>query len=127
MSHFSKVTTQIKDIAALERAVAELGLTMTSHQKVRGYTDINAEHVIKLNGQYDVGLELNEDMTFRLVYDPYQGHVENELGPGCGRLLQRYAVCKLEVEARKKGLSVFRNYQQNGNIQVVLQQVGVYA
>ncbi len=126
MSHFTKIQTQIKDIAALKAACGELKLDLVQDEVVRGYTKRDAAYVIKLNGAFDVGLELDAaTQSWGLVYDKWNNYVHSELGTDCGKLIQRYAVCKVEMEARKKGLSVFRKYMDNGNIQVVLQEMAI--
>ena len=60
------------------------------------------------------------DGTFGLTTDWWNGHVEKEVGANFGKLLQLYGVHKATTEARKKGLSVLRQPQRNGNIKLVL-------
>src|ERR1017187_5606609 len=96
MSHFTTVKTQIKDIAALRSACAELGLTVKQNADARGYYEnkTKGDYVIKLKGPYDIALNKQPDGTFGLTADLWQGHVEKEVGQGYGKLLQLYGVHK---------------------------------
>jgi hypothetical protein len=122
MSHFTEIKTQIKDIAALELACTEMGLSLIPNAEARGYAkqQTHGDHVIRLKGPYDVAVNRQSDRTFGLTTDWWSGHVEKEVGKDYGRLLQLYGVHKATQEARKKGLSVQRNQQSNGNIKLVL-------
>jgi len=107
MSHFTEITTQIKDIEALRLACAELGLTLLQNAEARGYYEnkTKGDYVVQLKGPYDIALNKNADGTFGLTADLWNGHVEKEVGQGYGKLLQLYGVHKATIEARKKGLS----------------------
>ena len=50
MSHFTTVTTQIKDIAALRSACGELGLQVLEDTTARGYSTntIKGDYVLRL-------------------------------------------------------------------------------
>ena len=122
MSHFATVTTQIKDIAALSAACAELGLKVEVNTAARGYSTqtVPGEHVIRLKGPYDIALNRQRDGTYGLTTDWWNGHVEKEVGSNYGRLLQLYAVHKATAEARKRGHSVQRKAGNNGAIKLVI-------
>lgn len=125
MSHFTTINTQIKDVAALEAACGELKLPFLHNAEARGYNGQtrHGDHVIKLNGPYDIAVNKQPDGNYGLTTDWWQGHVEHQVGPAFGRLLQLYAVHKASAEARKKGLSVLRQPQRNGAIKLVLLEV----
>ena len=125
MSHFTTVKTQIKDIAALRSACAELGLTVKQNAQARGYYEnkTKGDYVIKLKGPYDIALNQQPDGSFGITADLWEGHVENEVGKNYGKLMQLYGVHRVALEARKKGLSVLRRPQQNGSIKLVLMGV----
>lgn len=125
MSHFTTVKTQIKDIDALRSACAELGLTVKQNAQARGYYEnkTKGDYVIKLKGPYDIALNKQTDGSFGITADLWEGHVEKEVGPNYGKLLQLYGVHKATLEARKKGFSVVRRPQQNGSIKLVLMGV----
>jgi hypothetical protein len=125
MSHFVSVTTQIKDIAALRSACAELGLIVKQNAEARGYYEnkTRGDYVIKLKGPYDIAVNKQPDGTYGLTADLYEGHVEKEVGKDYGKLLQLYGVHKTTMEARKKGFSILRRPQPNGAIKLVLMGV----
>ena len=122
MSHFATITTQIKDLAALERACTELGLAVTANATARGYSTntVRGDYVIRLKGPYDIAVNRQPDGTFGLTTDWWNGHVEKEVGQNFGRLLQLYAVHKATAEARKRGHFVTRKAAQNGTIKLVI-------
>lgn len=125
MSHFTTIQTQIKDIAALESACAELGLSLAPNAEARGFAGNRhrGDYVIQLKGPYDIAL-VREGNHYNLVADQWEGHVEREVGPNFGRLLQLYAVHKTLREAHKKGLTIHRSILKNGTIKLSLGRPG---
>src|SRR4051812_38233161 len=113
MSHFTTITTQIKDIQALRSACAELGLALTQNAEARGYSGnrIKGDYVIGLKGPYDIAVNRQPDQTFGSTADLWEGHVEKEAGKNYGMLMQLYAVHKASREARSKGHLVKRSQQ----------------
>ena len=105
MSHFTTIATQIRDLQALRAACTELGVDLIENAIARGYDENQhkGEYVIKLKGPYDIAVNRQQDQTFGLTCDWYDGHVEKEVGPNYGRLLQLYGVHKAMAEARRKG------------------------
>ena len=122
MSHFTTIKTQIKDIEALRSACNEMGLALLQNVEARGYYEnkIKGEFVVRLKGHYDIALNKQPDDSFGLTADLWQGHVEQEVGQGYGKLLQLYGVHKAMREARKKGHLVRRSQQQDGAIKLVI-------
>jgi hypothetical protein len=122
MSHFTEIKTQIKDIAALAAACKELGLPLIPNAKARGWAgdQLAAEFVIQLKGEFDVAVNRKPDGTYGMTADWFGGIVENEVGKGCSKLNQLYAVHKATIEARKKGYIVTRQTGKNGNINLVM-------
>src|SRR5689334_6412087 len=125
MSHFTTIKTQIKDIEALRSACQEMGLSMLQKAEARGYYEnkTKGDYVIQLKGPYDIALNKQPDGSFGLTADLWNGHVEQEVGKGYGKLLQLYGVHKATLEARKKGHLVHRNQQQNGAIKLTISTV----
>ena len=125
MSHFTTIKTQIKDIAALREALAEMSLSLFANADARGYyqNTIHADYVIRLTGPYDIALNQQPDGSFGLTSDLFAGHVEKEVGQNYSKLLQLYAVHKATREARKKGLSVVRKSQTDGSIKLTVMGV----
>ena len=122
MSHFTTIRTQIKDIEALRATCAELSLELLQNAEARGYGSSRqrGEFVIRLKGPYDVALHRQNDGTYGLSTDWWDGHVEKELGTNYGRLLQLYAVHKTAREARKRGLNVQRTLRTDGSIKLTI-------
>jgi hypothetical protein len=122
MSHFTTIKTQIKDIEALRSACQETGLSLLQNAEARGYYEnkTKGDYVIRLKGPYDIALNKQSDGSFGLTADLWNGHVEQEVGQGYGKLLQLYGVHKAMLEARKKGHLVSRSQQQNGSIKLCI-------
>ena len=122
MSHFTTIKTQIKDIEALRSACKEMGLTLLQNAEARGYYEnkIKGDFVIQLKGPYDIAINQQPDGSFGLTSDLWQGHVEQEVGKGYGKLLQLYGVHKAMREARRKGHLVTRSQRQDGAIKLVI-------
>jgi hypothetical protein len=120
MSHFTTIKTQIKDIEALRSACTEMGISLLQNASARGYYEntIKGEYVIKLKGPYDIAVNRTPEAVFGFTADLWQGHVEREVGPNYGKLLQLYGVHKAIREARKKGHLVNRSQQQDGSIKL---------
>ena len=116
MSHFTTITTQIRDVEALRLAVKEFGLTLTENATARGYAsnETKGDFVIRLKGPYDVALNKTESGAYGLTTDWWDGHVEKEMGANFGRLLQLYGVHKTMIESRKRGRLVRRQAQVDG-------------
>ena len=123
MSHFTTIQTQIRDIAALREACRELGFELIENADARGYYEDKphrGEYVIKLNGPYDIALNKQQDGTYGLTCDWYDGHVEKEVGANYGKLIQLYGVWKATLEARKRGYTTRRQPLADGAIKLVI-------
>ena len=125
MSHFTTIQTQIRDIAALGDACSELKLTLVPDALCRGYAGVTrqAPHVIQLKGPYDIAVEPapENDGTYGLTTDWWDGHAAREVGVGYGRLLQSYGVHKTLREARNRGLRATRRIETDGSILLTLE------
>ncbi len=122
MSHFTTIKTQIKDIEALRSACAELGVPLLQNAEARGFVSNKqaGEYVVRLKGPYDIALNRQQDGSYGLTADLWQGHVEREVGTGYGKLLQLYAVHKAMREAKRKGHLVKRTQQRDGAIKLII-------
>jgi hypothetical protein len=102
MSHFTTIKTQIKDIEAVRLACQEMGLSLLQNAEARGYYEnrTKGDYIIKLRGPYDIALNKQPDGFFGLTADLWNGHVEQEVGQGYGRLLQLYGVHDLANSSR---------------------------
>ena len=125
MSHFTTIQTQVRDLDALHDACVELGLKFLPNSNCRGYAGVTrqAPHVIKLKGPYDIAVEPapENDGSYSLTTDLWDGHVAKEVGVGFGRLLQSYGVHKTIREARSRGLRSTRRQEADGSILLTLE------
>jgi hypothetical protein len=130
VSHLVTITTQVKDIEALKAACQDMGLEIEVAQEIGNQPTIRGwgwtkpvDIAVKLKGRWDVGFEKAEGF-YRLVADDYllNGHQQQnaEIGLNAGTLLQNYAFHAVAIQARKKGMSVFKQVQPNGTYRVVL-------
>ena len=131
MSHFTTIQTEIRDVDALRDACAELGVELLQDTEARGFAGQTRQgnYVIRLNGPYDIAVNhaSNGDQasngnngSLELSTDWWEGHVEKEVGPNFGRLLQLYGVHKTIREARRKRLRVRRKQEADGSIKLTL-------
>ena len=122
MSHFVRIDTRIKDLAALRAACAELGLKTEENGQARGFGASRrpGRLVIRLHGPYDVAVNAAENGEYVLETDLWQGRVEAELGPNLGRLRQLYAVHKTAAEAKRRGLRVRRRALADGSVRLAV-------
>jgi hypothetical protein len=61
------------------------------------------------------------DGSYGLTTDWWDGHVAKEVGTGYGRLLQSYGVHKTMREARTRGLRSSRQTQSDGSVLLTLE------
>jgi hypothetical protein len=122
MSHFTTIQTELRDVDALRDACAELGVELLQDIEARGFAGQTRQgnYVIRLNGPYDIAANHGEGATLELATDWWEGHVEKEVGPNFGRLLQLYGVHKTIREARRKRLRVRRKQEADGSIKLTL-------
>jgi len=126
MSHFTTILTQIRDADALADACAELGVELLRDTEARGFANStrHGELVVRLKGPYDIAANRanpnNGTEPYELSTDWWNGHVEAEVGPNYGRLLQLYGVHKTMREAAKKHLRVTRRQESDGSIKLTL-------
>jgi hypothetical protein len=130
MSHFTTIQTQIRDVDALEAACAELGVELLRDTAARGFANStrHGELVVRLKGPYDIAANRpkgspegnNENAPYELSTDWWDGHVEKEVGPNYGRLLQLYGVHQTMRLAHRRGLRATRTHETGDVIRVTL-------
>ena len=128
MSHFTSIETQVRDIDALRDACAELGVRLLDNTEARGFgkARLEADHVVRLKGPYDIAVNrAGRNGAYILTTDWWDGHVEKEVGPKFGRLLQLYAAHKVMREARKHGRRVTRRRERDGTIRLTVREGGL--
>jgi len=94
MSHTTTLkTVVIRDVAALQRTVAELkakgvNCDLVENQRPRMYyakQHGESAYVLKLHdAPYDVGFDLQADGSYAPVFDEWADHVANQIGAGKG-------------------------------------------
>jgi hypothetical protein len=115
MSHFTTVKTKIRDQICLERALKDLGYSVTVAEqgqsvRVLGYQGQTTDAVmsIKASKTYDIGVKLGADGTYEFVADWWgvettRGVTEEEF---IKKLTQRYSYHKVMEEIKKKGFTL---------------------
>lgn len=136
MSHVEDINLEVKDLAALEAAAAELGLTFVRDKKTyawfghhvgdhplpEGFTPEmlgKCEHVIRMQGcEYEIGVARNplKPSTHTLLFDFWGPgrKLQQSFGKGLERLKQHYGLNAATNLARKKGHSVIRKKVEGG-------------
>ncbi|AHC30469.1 hypothetical protein CC53_gp052 [Rhizobium phage vB_RleS_L338C] len=145
MSHTTTLKgVQIKDIAALRAAVAELitqgvNCALLENAKPRMFyasQHTNCDYVLNLkDSQYDVGFDKQKDGSYAPVFDEWSNHVSAKIGASCplpttaegkaqhqiGKLLQSYQKHVAINAAVMSGYSVeSADYDKEGNLQLVI-------
>jgi hypothetical protein len=120
MSHIVNIQTEVRDAAALQAACERLRLPHPAHETVQLFSEQATGLTVRLPGwRYPVVCNLESGSV---KYDNFGGvwGSEQELG----RLLQSYAVCKTQIEARKQGHLVSEQPLADGSIRLVIQVTG---
>lgn len=122
MSHISTIEVEIKDLATLERACAELGLEFARDQRDFTYYagKGQCDHAIRVPGaRYEVGV-VKSETGYGLQWDDLSaGGLRDKLGEGAGLLKQAYAVERVRAEARKRKMRV-RTRRTENEVELVL-------
>ena len=116
MSHISKIELEVKDLAVLSQACAQMGMTLIKGKNhFRWYgTSAPCDHVISVPGaDYEIGV-IKQQKSYELGCDFYDRNIEKVIGEKAGLLKQAYAVAKTKIEARKKGYSVLEKATDTG-------------
>jgi hypothetical protein len=115
VSHFTQVETKINDLVALKAALGELGLAFEEASenqlvKVRGWkgSTLTAEAKIAATKSYDIGLQLTEEGTYKLVADWWgiEEETNEETAKIQQRIVQCYAKHKVKAEVAKQGFTL---------------------
>lgn len=116
MSHFSKITAEIKDLEVLRKTVASMGYQLEENAECRYYYGTkHSDYVIKLPGEYDVAISKQDD-SFSIEADLWGGHVTKYVGQNASLLVQNYTVEKIKAEACKENLAILGTERQGENI-----------
>ena len=125
MSFWARVELEVFDIDALKMAlrVIDDAIDIVPDSVARGHSNRRFPWVIRLRGQYDVGLDqpLGFGTSFASYYDSWGGHVERELGEDLCRLKQQYALEMVRRRAADLGYAVMiSDPDEEGTIAVEL-------
>ena len=126
MSHISKVDLDIKDIAALKKAVKRLKGTFKEGAKTYSMWGSNrpaCDHAIAFpNCSYEVGVVKAEGKkSYKLEADFYStGGLTNVIGNGGGMLKQAYAIEVAKKEAMMQGYTATEKTLKDGTIQLAI-------
>jgi hypothetical protein len=120
LSHIVKVTTQIRDAAAVAAACRRLGLAEPVHKTVRLFNAQATGLAVQLpNWRYPVVCDLPNG---QLQYDDFGGRW-GEKGQ-LDKFLQAYAVEMARIQARKRGHTVSEQQLADGSIKLTIQVAG---
>ena len=127
MSHISKIELVIKDLEALKAACKRMGFEFREGQKTyqwygrwvgdsplpEGITEEElgkCDHAIHVPGaKYEIGI-VRKGKSYILLYDSWiKGGLTKHVGKDACKLKQIYAVEKIRLEARKKGMKVLES------------------
>jgi Protein of unknown function (DUF1257) len=115
VSHFTQVETKINDFVALKAACEELGMEFEEASenqlvKVRGWkgSTLTAEAKIKASKSYDIGLQMTEEGTYKLVADWWgiEEETNQEAAAIQQKVIQCYAKHKVKAEVAKQGFTL---------------------
>lgn len=118
MSHFSKITAEIKDLDVLKKTVESMGFEFKENGNCRYYYGTKkSDFVIKLPGQYDVAIRKSKQGdNYSVEADMWGGHVAQYVGENAKLLMQNYTIEKIKAEVSRENLAIMGKEQQGENI-----------
>jgi hypothetical protein len=122
MSHIVTIETKVHDSTVVAVACAKLGLAAPTHGTAQLFSDEVSGLLIQLPGwQYPVVVDTDTGMV---RYDNYNGRWGDQ--KQLDRLVQRYAVEKARLEARKRGYeAIIERRLDDGSIEIEIHVGGV--
>jgi hypothetical protein len=120
MSHVVTIKTQLRDVTSIAAACRRLGLP----EPVQGTTRLYSGEV--------TGLLIHlRDWQYPIAVDPASGEVQGDNFDGAwgnpaeiDRLAQAYAIEKIHLESRKKGLRVTETPLEDGSVKLQILEGG---
>lgn len=122
MSHFTRVTTQLRNLAVLRDALVQLGHSVSDAGPVRGFGGqrVDADLVVDTGSGYDVGF-VQEGDEIRMVAD-FWG-LKNDPKQFLDQVTQRYAYLTVVTQAQDQGwATITEEVQPDGSIRLVMQR-----
>ena len=123
MSHFTRIRTKLRNITTVQRALEDLGYNVQEDGKVRGYGggQTNADLVVTMGGQYDVGFSQQKTGEVLMVADLWGLKIDKNTF--LNQINQRYAYFTVMEQAEAQGFQVTtEENQQDGSIRLVMQR-----
>ena len=129
MSHWTKVTTKIKDYSTLKKAAEKMGLEITDQET---YTSVYAGSIPCVGVIHQQGQELNhrngaaivkEGDGYQIIMDNYGNPLTGIAGENCSDLLGNYATSVVQDEMMRAGFSEVQNEvkEENGDRVLIFQ------
>lgn len=107
MSHFTSLTTEIRDLEVCKKALENMGLKLQEYGKCRYYYGTEEmPNVVKLPTLYDMALEDNHNGSYSIRADFFDGYVEDVIGRNGSILLREYGEEIIKKTAKELHLSV---------------------
>jgi hypothetical protein len=127
MSHFSQITTKIRNLDSLKLALSDLGAAWQAGPcDVRGYQGQTqtAEVVIAQANGYDIGFRLNPDTSdYELVADLQYWQQPLTVDGFLRQVTQRYAYNTVMTETTRQGFQLTEEQvQEDGSVRMVVQR-----
>ena len=114
MSHVVCIATEVRDPLAIHAACLRLGLPEPVHGTAELFADTATGLLVRLPGWLYPAVV--ETATGRVRFDNYEGRWGDPAQ--LDRFVQRYAVEKASIEARKRGYSVTEQPLEDGSIRL---------
>lgn len=121
MSHFTRVKTQLTDIRMVQRALEDLGHTVTAGP-VHGYggQETKADITVRLDDRVDVGFR-QDGKAVSMVGDFWGSHTRPD--EFLRKVAQRYAYLTVIEQTTEQGWQkVTEETQVDGSVRLVLQR-----
>ena len=116
MSHVVKIETQIRDINAIRQSCVHLQLETPVHGTFELYNSTETGWAVNLRDwKYPVVCKVE---TGEVAYDNYENRGGDQ--KRLDELIQRYAVEKTKIEARRKGHSVTEQKLDDGSVKLTV-------
>lgn len=131
MSHFTKCALKMTNLAAIKKALADLGHRFVEAEEgqtvtVRGFRGDTLQAAISVDmGRYDVGVIANQDGTYDITADWWgvettKGISEEEFK---NALSQKYQYHNVKMACEEKGYSVEEEVnEEDGSIRLVVRK-----
>ncbi len=120
MSHVVQITTEVRDVAAIQAACRRLQFPNPEDGTFDLFASKATGWSVRLpDWQYPVVCDVD---TGQIRFDNFEGHWGDQ--KHLDTFLQRYAVEKTRIEARKRGHTVTEQQLTDGTIRLTVQIVG---